>query len=236
MVTRATGKAAAVLAACAAVVLGSACSSEPAEQPVVRDPVAGFPAHYSALFENEDVRILKITYAPGDKTAMHHHPDGIVIALEGGTTRFTAPDGTTQDAELPTDTGRYMPAGDHAPENVGASRLEAILVEFKRAQPGTATVPAAREGMAMTMLAEGPYASAYRITAEPTFEEPEGTTHEYDQVVIALAPAEVSLSLNGQPAKTTWARGDVQFIGRGTPHASKNLSGTPVDYAIVTIK
>ena len=46
----------------------------------------------------------------------------------------------------------------------------------------------------------------------------------------------MSLSIDGKPAKTTWARGDVQFIGRGTPHEAKNTSGKPVEFVIVAIK
>jgi quercetin dioxygenase-like cupin family protein len=36
--------------------------------------------------------------------------------------------------------------------------------------------------------------------------------------------------------KTSWARGDVQFIGRGVAHAAKNTDGKPVDMMIVAIK
>jgi oxalate decarboxylase/phosphoglucose isomerase-like protein (cupin superfamily) len=90
--------------------------------------------------------------------------------------------------------------------------------------------------MAMKVLAEGPRAMAYRTTAEPTFAEPAGTTHDYDQVVIALGSARMSLAIDGKPAKTNWARGDVQFIGRGTPHESKNTGGKPVDFVIVAIR
>ena len=35
---------------------------------------------------------------------------------------------------------------------------------------------------------------------------------------------------------TRSSRGDVQFIGRGVPHESRNASGKPVDMVIVAIK
>ena len=90
--------------------------------------------------------------------------------------------------------------------------------------------------MAIKILAEGPRAVVYRATADPTFTEPAGTTHEYDQIVIALGPAQMSLAIDGKPAKTTWRRGDVQFIGRGVSHESKNAGAKPVDFIIVAIK
>src|SRR5206468_2972797 len=103
-------------------------------------------------------------------------------------------------------------------------------------QPGTATLPASRDGMAMKVLAEGPRGVAYRTTANATFGEPAGTKHDFDQVVIALGAAQLSLAVDGQPAKTTWARGDAQFIGRGVAHEAKNASGKPVEFVIVAIK
>ena len=54
--------------------------------------------------------------------------------------------------------------------------------------------------------------------------------------MIALAPTPMSLSIDGKPARTTWARGDVEFVGRGVKHESKNTGGKPVDMIIVAIK
>jgi hypothetical protein len=110
------------------------------------------------------------------------------------------------------------------------------LIEFKAATPGKAALPATREGISMKVLAESPRATAYRSTVDAKFQEPAGTKHDYDQVVIALSPAQLSLSVDGKPAKTTWARGDVQFIGRGAAHEARNTGGKPVDIVVVAIK
>jgi len=203
---------------------------------LAQDPVKVDPSHYKVVLENASVRVLKITYAPGAKSVMHQHPDSIVVPLVASKVRFGLPDGKTQDQELANESAMYTPAGTHNPTNVGTTAIDALLIEFKAAAPGKATLPANREGMTMKVLAEGPRALAYRTTAAPTFAEPAGTKHEYDQVVIALGPAQMSLSIDGKPAKTTWARGDAVFIGRGTAHESKNAGGKPVDYIIVAIK
>jgi beta-alanine degradation protein BauB len=213
---------------CSFVALGAGAA-------LAQDPVKVDPAHYKVVLENASVRVLKIDYAPGAKSPMHQHPDAIVIPLSASKVRFTMPDGTTQDSELASESAMYTPAGTHSPSNVGTGRINALLVEFK-GTPGTATLPSARPGMAMKMLAEGPRAVAYRTTADPTFQEPAGTKHDFDQVVIALGPSKMSLAVDGKPAKTTWARGDVQFIGRGVAHEAKNTGGKPVDFVIVAIK
>ena len=41
-------------------------------------------------------------------------------------------------------------------------------------------------------------------------------------------PAQMSLSIDGK-RQDELGRGDVQFIGRGVPHESKNTGGKPVD-------
>lgn len=201
-----------------------------------QDPVKVDPTHYKVVFENASVRVLKIDYAAGAKSVMHQHPDSIVIPLAASKVRFATPDGKSEDVDLPSESATYSPAGTHNPTNIGTGRVEAVLVEFKTAAPGKAALPASRAGLAMKVLAEGPRAMAYRTTADPTFQEPAGTKHDYDQVVIALGAAQMSLSIDGKPAKTTWARGDAQFVGRGIAHEAKNTSGKPVDFVIVAIK
>jgi hypothetical protein len=201
-----------------------------------QDPVKVDSSHYKVLLENASVRVLKISYAPGAKSTMHQHPDSIVVPLAPSKVRFALADGKTEDSDLLNESAMYSPAGTHNPTNVGTGPVDAVLVEFKTPKPGTATIPTSRPGATLKMLAEGPRAVAYRTTADPTFSEPAGTKHEYEQVVIALGPTQMSLAIDGKPAKTSWSRGDVQFIGRSVPHESKNTGGKPVDFVIVAIK
>lgn len=203
---------------------------------LAQDPVKVDPAHYKLVFENASVRVLKIDYAPGAKSPMHQHPDTIVVPLVASKVRFTMPDGKSQDTDLPSESATYSPAVTHSPANIGTTRIDGLLIEFKSVAPGKAALPTSRPGLAMKILAEGPRAMAYRTTADPTFSEPAGSKHDYDQVVIALGAAQMSLSVDGKPAKTSWARGDAQFIGRGVPHEAKNTGGKPVDFVIVAIK
>jgi quercetin dioxygenase-like cupin family protein len=203
---------------------------------LAQDPVKVDAAHYKVILDNASVRVLNVTYPVGGKSVMHQHPDGIAVALAPSSVRFGLPDGKSQDSEMANESAMYMPAGTHNPVNIGKGPVQVIVVEFKAAKPGTAALPDTRTGLGMKLLAEGPRAIAYRATAAADFSEPAGTKHDFDQVVIALGSAQLSLSIDGKPAKTTWARGDVQFIGRGVPHESKNTGGKPVDMIIVAIK
>jgi quercetin dioxygenase-like cupin family protein len=203
---------------------------------LAQDPVKVDPTHYKMLIDNAAVRVLQISYAPGSKSVMHEHPDSVVVVLNGGKTKFTTPDGKSQEQDMAANSALYLPAGKHLPMNMGTTASLSILVEFKGAAPGKAALPTSRAGMTLDMLAEGPRATTYKATAATTFAEPAGTKHDFDQVIIALAPTQMTLSIDGKPAKTTWAKGDVQFIGRGVAHESKNTGTKPTEFAIVAIK
>ncbi len=203
---------------------------------LAQDPVKVDPTHYKMLIDNAAVRVLRISYAPGSKSVMHEHPDSVVVVLNGGKTKFTMPDGTSQEQDMAANSALYLPAGKHQPMNTGTAPNLAILVEFKTPAPGKAALPSSRPGMTLASLVEGPRATTYKAVAAPTFSEPAGTKHDFDQVIIALAPTQMSLSIDGKPAKTTWAKGDVQFIGRGVAHESKNVGSKPTEFAIVAIK
>jgi len=210
-------------------------SAYPAAAPA-QDAVTVDPAHYKVVFESASLRVLRIGYAQGAKSSMHQHPAAIVVPLAAATVRFALPDGKSELSELANESAMYMPAGTHNPANVGSGAVDALLIEFKAAAPGKAALPASRPGMDVKVLAEGPYATAYRSTASATFAEPVGTTRDYDQVVIALGPTRLSLSIDGKPEKTTWARGDVQFVGRGVAHEATSTVGKPMDMVVVAIR
>lgn len=108
-----------------------ASSSGPGEGAMVElDPVELDPDHYSVEFENERVRVLRISYPPGEHSIMHQHPDAVAVFLTDGRTKFTLPDGEREQAN---EKGQaiWTDAEEHLPENVGDSTFELILVELK---------------------------------------------------------------------------------------------------------
>src|SRR5207244_13592648 len=53
--------------------------------------------HYTVAFENNQVRVLKVHYGPGEKSTMHSHPNTVAVFLTDAKGRFTFPDGKSQD-------------------------------------------------------------------------------------------------------------------------------------------
>lgn len=98
---------------------------------VAQDPTAVDAKHYKVTFENDQVRILKITYGPKEKSVMHEHPNSVAVFLTDGQVKFALPDGKSQDVTVKAGDSRFSPAGKHLPENMGDKPFEVVLVELK---------------------------------------------------------------------------------------------------------
>ena len=115
-----------------AMALLLATASVPAQ---AQDAVKVDPKHYKVEFENDQVRVLRITYGPHEKSVMHAHPGAVAVFLTDGQSKFTFPDGKTEDAPVKAGTTMWTPAGKHLPENTGDKPFELILVELKARTP-----------------------------------------------------------------------------------------------------
>ena len=96
-----------------------------------QDPVKVDPAHHKVEFENDQVRVLRIRFGPGEKSVMHEHPCLIAIGLSDTTLLFHFPDGSTRNAALKTGQVIVAKPTTHQPENQTSEAAEVIVVELK---------------------------------------------------------------------------------------------------------
>ena len=73
---------------------------------------------YKLVMENDRVRVLTVTFRPGDKAVMHHHPDHVVYVLEGGKMKLTS-QGKTDNLDLKTGEAIFLKAQSHEAQNIG---------------------------------------------------------------------------------------------------------------------
>ena len=104
---------------------------------IAQDSVKVDSKHYKVEFENDQVRVLRITYGPHEKSVMHEHPANVAVYLTDGKGKFTLPDGKSQEAPLKAGVVQWDGGGKHLPENVGDKAFELIVVELK-SKPATA--------------------------------------------------------------------------------------------------
>ena len=74
------------------------------------DAVSVAGDHYTVLEDNDKVRILEFRGKPGDKTAMHSHPNIVAIPLSAAKVKFTDPGGQSMEIDLAAGQAMYMDA------------------------------------------------------------------------------------------------------------------------------
>ena len=90
------------------------------------------PNLYKVMKDTMGIRILHVTYKPGQSSAMHSHPDLVLYVISGGTMEFTKKDGKKDKRELKTGISMVVPADTHSVKNIGKTTAKVLLVEVNR--------------------------------------------------------------------------------------------------------
>jgi len=96
-----------------------------------QDPIKVDPKHYKVELENDQVRVLRITYGPHEKSPMHEHPAGVGVAITDALVKFTLADGKSEERPFKAGQVLWIAAEKHAPENLSDKPLEIVLTEVK---------------------------------------------------------------------------------------------------------
>jgi quercetin dioxygenase-like cupin family protein len=98
---------------------------------MAQDPLKVDRKHYKLEFENDDVRVIRIRYAPGEKSVMHGHPKSVTVFLTDCAGRFTYPGGKTEDFNVKAGQTMFFDAVEHLPESRSKKPFELIQIELK---------------------------------------------------------------------------------------------------------
>ncbi len=98
------------------------------------DPVDTNPDLYRVVLENERVRILEYRDTPGDCTAVHAHPDSVMVPL-GSFRRRLHQGGRAVEVDISPGV-RWLDAQEHRGTNIGDTASHALFIELKEPRPG----------------------------------------------------------------------------------------------------
>jgi len=115
-------------------------SDEAVKWPPELDAVRAAPKNHHVILENDDLRVLEVTVAPGEKENLHHHrwPSVMVVDTRpryvnydknGNEIKTAVPAATSSDMPIVI----KLPAGPtHAIHNLDTKPFHAIRIEFKK--------------------------------------------------------------------------------------------------------
>jgi quercetin dioxygenase-like cupin family protein len=98
------------------------------------DPVKVDPAHYTVLFENDQVRAVRVNVGPHEKIPRHEHTLArVMVFLTGVSSKMTAADGAVSQGDYKAGEVVFAAgAVSHAEENLLAAAIEVVIVELKK--------------------------------------------------------------------------------------------------------
>jgi len=107
------------------------CSVMVVSVAMAQDPIVTDGDKYKVLLENDKVRVLSYMDHPGEKTAMHHHPNFVLYAITPFKRTLTLGDGKIITREFKAGDVLWSPAQSHIGENIGSTDTNVVIVELK---------------------------------------------------------------------------------------------------------
>lgn len=203
-----------------------------------QDPVKVDPAHHEIVLENDQVRVLRITFGPNEKTPEHEHPTAVAIMLTDAKNRLTRTGGKPDETPRKRGDVVLVEAGKHTVENLGA-KAEIILVELKdktaaATAPKTTQDPVKLDTKHYKVQAENDRVRVLRVRYGP---KEKSVAHEHPvSVAVLLTEANFQFtSADGKVDEVNAKRGDVLFRPRET-HTPENLGAQPAEVVLVELK
>jgi beta-alanine degradation protein BauB len=202
-----------------------------------QDPVTVDPSHHKVEFENEYVRVLRISFGPGEKAPAHQHPGGVAVFLSDQAATVIPVGGSAAPAPPPRRGGAILAeASRHTVENRGTARSELILVELKTPTPARTLNPdpVKADPKHYSLEAENDRVRVLRIRYGP---KEKSVLHDhYPGVAIALTDAssrfgDAAGKTEDRPMKAGQAAWDP-----GDAHVPENTGSQPFEVVLVEIK
>lgn len=98
---------------------------------LAQDAAVADAKHHKVEFENDQVRVLRYTIAPGEKTELHEHPNNVQVMLTDHNAKVTVGDKTTE-AHGKAGTAVWRTPVTHIVENIGDQPIVGLLIEPKK--------------------------------------------------------------------------------------------------------
>ncbi len=212
------------LALCFALVLASTLPA------FSQDPVKVGPRIYKCVFENERTRVCEVTFKPGDRIAVHSHPDHLVYAMSSGKLRITPAGKDAAEAEVKPGMVLWIPAESHSAVNVGNTDVRLVVVEMKDVNPDEMALLEIQREWGKALIAGDTMAMNRFVAPEWTLTNPMGHVETKADADAALRSGDLDFeSMTPQDLKVK-VYGDTAIVSGQTTDKGKykgqDISGT----------
>ncbi len=207
------------------VSLASCLPAEEAATPATdsMDPAVSEPGHYKVEFENDQVRVLRITYAAGEEARMHSHPASVAIFLTDGEGVLGFPDGSEREFVNKAGDIRWRDAQSHQPR--AKTNFELIHIELEDGDAEASPEEASGETKDATEVEPDRYKVEFendrvRVVRITYGAGDQGALHSHpDGVLVYLTDGSAEIILeDGTKREESWKAGDTVWAPAETHH------------------
>ncbi|MDA2921003.1 cytoplasmic protein [Desulfobacterota bacterium AH_259_B03_O07] len=108
---------------------------------MAQDPLKVSPEIYKILIENDRVRVIEYRSKPGQRDALHSHPQRVAYVLTPVKLKVTAQDGSSRDLEAKPGDIYWLEPVTHYTENIGNNEANILIFEIKEPPQKRSTIP-----------------------------------------------------------------------------------------------
>ena len=204
-----------------------------------QDPVQVAPTHFKVEFENERVRVLRLTGGPNEKIPMHEHPAYVTVYLTDTRSRITMPGGRTRRVGRKAGETAWNDAQTHASEALSEKAYELIVVELKGKSVAGKPVSPALDPVRLAPKFFRVEFDNERVRVLRFYEDPYATVpmHEHpERVVVSLRDGHIKRML--PDGNSVEIRHKAKEVSWRPPikHAGENLSEEPYEEISIELK
>jgi len=104
----------------------------PPEALARRDPLKIDAQHYHLDFENEHVRVIRLTLKADESVPLHDDVDAVAVCMQECHLRFTEPGGRhIQDVHMQSGETRWIYGDTRSAKNLNTQPMEMLFIEMK---------------------------------------------------------------------------------------------------------
>ncbi|HUQ19645.1 MAG TPA: hypothetical protein VM099_08530, partial [Gemmatimonadaceae bacterium] len=201
------------------------------------DPVSVSPDKYKVLLENEYVRVVEYSIAPGESDKPHTHPAKVSYVASGGSLRIVLHDTAFVSNDS---TGEVSWRGNtpwHFAQNVGATPVRIVLFEVKRVDAQAA--PAAQDPptvnpTSLRVLLENDSVRVMEAVLPPGLKEHQHTHPPYAMYIINGGSVVMHYP-DGTTRDAQFNSGEARFSDKVT-HWAENTGNSTIRIILVEMR
>jgi beta-alanine degradation protein BauB len=205
-------------------------------------PAADSSRQFRVEFEDDQIRVLRVSLGPGERSPVYDHPDAVLIYLTADL-----------DGHMPASVAVWQPMGAHALENRARTTFEAIVVELIApvSEVPASIAPEAlpvmfssqdlahplydREAHRASTLVENARVAVTWHRLVPLVRTEPYHFHLRETLLVYLAGGEMSGS-SGQRGFRRARRGEFDVLPAYVLHALGNVGNDPIEFVMIAPK